>query len=105
MADSLHKTFVDVIKANSVDSQYEIRAYYHGELMCPNPREKYLMTRSYEQMRAEYDLLHCNEVTEEDIMKVYMASQLMPFPYLAFGISLIPLTFIIVMGLLTWMRT
>jgi hypothetical protein len=50
------------------DGDKEIRFTMCRGLVCPNPAEYARMTRSYEQMRAEYDLLHCLEVTEEDIL-------------------------------------
>lgn len=48
----------------------EITVYWHGELLCLNPREHYMNTRSYDDMKREYDLLHANEISEEDIMKL-----------------------------------
>lgn len=51
---------------------YEIRYYFHRELLCPNPREHYKNTRTYEQMRQEYELLTCTEITEEDILELYL---------------------------------
>lgn len=45
----------------------EISSLWYGTLICPNPREHYKNTRSFEQMRLEYDLTHCHEITEEDV--------------------------------------
>ncbi len=44
----------------------EVRVWWQGGLVCPNPREYTKMTRAYEDMRAEYNLLHCGEYTEEE---------------------------------------
>lgn len=48
--------------------ELEVRVYWHCELMCPNPVEYYQMTRSYESLRFEHDLLHCDEFSDEQIM-------------------------------------
>ena len=63
-------TDVTFYKGMTEDGKYEVRVGYTAELMCPNPREAYMRSRTYEQMRAEYDLLHIGEVTEEDLMRV-----------------------------------
>lgn len=49
-------------------SEMEVRIYFNAEMVLPNPTEYYKNTRSYADMRAEYDLLHCNEVTAEDCL-------------------------------------
>lgn len=51
----------------------EVRFYYHGELLCPNPMKTYQMTRSYESLKAEYDLLHAGELDEFDLLKLEAA--------------------------------
>lgn len=51
---------------------YEIRYYLHGELLCPNPIKTYKNTRTYEQMRQEYELQTCTEFTEEEILDLYL---------------------------------
>lgn len=63
-------------------------------LVCPNPTEYYRMTRSYDQMKAEYDLLRCNEVTDEDVMKVALGMTKQRydysyFPYVALSIPIL----------------
>lgn len=55
----------------SDEKEYKLRYYFHGELACPNPREHYKYTRTYEQLRAEYDLLNCDKITNEDILEAY----------------------------------
>lgn len=45
----------------------EVRMYWHGELACPNPREYHRHTRSFDDMRLEYDLLNCHKITDEDL--------------------------------------
>lgn len=52
----------------------EYRVWYSGQLMCPNPREYYQMTRSYQSLRNEYDLLHSHEFTEEEVL--YLTARL-----------------------------
>lgn len=49
---------------------YEVRAYVQCGLAMPNPNEYYRMTRSYEQMKAEYELLQMAKFTEEDIYRI-----------------------------------
>lgn len=55
------------IADSDVDSDLEIRLVYYGELVCPNPREYYKNTRSYDDMRSEYDLLTCYKLTEDEV--------------------------------------
>lgn len=50
----------------SDEKEYELRYYFHGELACPNPREYCKYTRTYEQLRAEYELLNCHKLTKEE---------------------------------------
>lgn len=52
--------------------EYEVRYYFHGELVCPNPTEYYRYTRTYKQMRQEYDLLNCDKITDEDILEAIL---------------------------------
>lgn len=54
------------------DEEYEVRYFFHGELACPNPTEYYKATRSYEDMRREYDLLNCDKITDEDIIEAML---------------------------------
>lgn len=61
---------MDIVTHTEHIGDWEIRHGYIGELACPNPRERYMMTRTYEDMRKEYDLLHCGEITEEDMMRI-----------------------------------
>lgn len=35
--------------------------------MCPNPIEHYKMTRSFESLKQEYDLLHSAELADEEL--------------------------------------
>ena len=53
------------------DKDIEIRCGCYYELLCRNPREMYQNTRSYESLKQEYDLLHCNDITDEDLIKLY----------------------------------
>ncbi len=46
----------------------EIRVVYYGQLIIPNPQEHYKNTRSYEQMRFEYELRNAGKITEEDAL-------------------------------------
>lgn len=55
------------------DGDKEVRVMYYMGLWCPNPREYYRNTRSFEQMKQEYDLLTCHQVKEEDVLKVALA--------------------------------
>lgn len=47
---------------------FEYRTYTYQGLVCPNPIEYYKMTRSYNDLRAEYDLLNCYKLDETDLM-------------------------------------
>lgn len=49
------------------DDNLEIRVVYYFGLMIPNPSEFYRNTRSYEDMRMEYDLLNCAKITDEEL--------------------------------------
>lgn len=51
-------------------SELEVTCGFYGELVCTNPLESYRMTRSYEDMRREYDLLNLGKYTEEDVLFV-----------------------------------
>lgn len=55
------------------DGDKEVRVMYYMGLSCPNPRDYYKNTRSFEQMKQEYDLLTCHQVKEEDVLKVALA--------------------------------
>jgi hypothetical protein len=48
----------------------EYTAYLYQGLVCPNPTEYYKRTRSYADMRAEYDLLNCHKLTEQEKAKL-----------------------------------
>ncbi len=83
----------------------EVRTFVYAGLMCPNPTEYYRMTRTYEQMKAEHNLLTCNEVTKEDVMKVAVAmaktSQSAPiFPNVAFALILLEVLWLLTLSLL-----
>lgn len=56
------------------DDKFENRIVYYDGLVIPNPREYTKNTRSFEDMRLEYDLLHGHEFTEEDLRLVMNAS-------------------------------
>lgn len=67
--------------------QYESRAYFHGELTCPNPREYYRMTRSYGDMKREWEMsnldrgedlntLNCNEPVRFPHYAIFMLQML-----------------------------
>lgn len=59
--------------SSTVKDGLEYRTFIYGGLMCPNPTEHYKHTQTYEQMRQEYEFLTCNQVTEEDVLKVALA--------------------------------
>jgi len=53
----------------------EIRSGYYCELLCQKPLEQWQMTRSFESMKMEYDLLHCHEFTDTQIIEFAHALQ------------------------------
>ncbi len=72
----------------------EVRVYWQGELMCPNPVEHYKNTRTYEQMRFEYDLLHAGELDEIDLMRLASIKRNIWAPYIVlWAVEAIALTF------------
>lgn len=56
-----------------MNDKWEYRSYWHGELMCPEPRKYYQMTRSYESMREEWEMLHPEDSTENQIAFAQLA--------------------------------
>ncbi len=63
------KTALNVV----VKDGFEYRSYVEQGLVCPNPRERYLRTRSYADLKAEYDLLNCHKLDETDLMYLELA--------------------------------
>lgn len=49
------------------EPEYEVRFFYSLEPLIKNPAEYYRHTRSYEEMREEYEFLNCGKITIEDI--------------------------------------
>lgn len=43
-------------------SKYEQRTYYQAGLACSNPREYARMTRSYNDIRMEYEILNSTDL-------------------------------------------
>ena len=54
----------------------EVRLAYYSGLVCPNPAEYYKNTRSYADMRTEYELLHSYEINLIEFNKL-----LRPMPW------------------------
>ena len=52
------------------NNQNEVRDFFQHGLMRPNPRQYYQMTRSYESLRQEYNLLNCDKVSDEDLINI-----------------------------------
>lgn len=50
----------------------EVRIFWQGELVMPNPTEYCKNTRSYEDMRLEHELLHGHELSQEELELLYM---------------------------------
>ena len=47
----------------------EYTVYLYQGLVCPNPTQTYLNTRSYQDLKDEYELLNCYKITQEDLDK------------------------------------
>lgn len=58
--------FEKVLEEAKTNSDIEVRYYCESGLVCPYPVKDWKMNRSYADMRAEYDLLHAGEFTEEE---------------------------------------
>lgn len=66
---------MEIKRSVHIKDGLEYTTVIYGELLVPKPRQTYLHTRSYADMRAEYDLLTCCEVTDEDVMKVALSME------------------------------
>ncbi len=64
-------------------------------LVLPNPREHYKNTRSYEDIRFEYDLLNGDKITEQDFPKFSISTSVHVYLFvLSLTISLISILFL-----------
>lgn len=78
------------------DNQYEVRTLMFGGLACPNPREYYKNTRSYDDMRREYNLLNCGIITDEQILITVSANKNSLIPFTLFYWSMLAATAILI---------
>lgn len=81
----------------------EVRTYLQHGLMCPNPREYYRMTRSYEDMRLEHDLLHPWEPSDLELQLIFARIKASQIPNtILFFPMIIPLIFLLLMVFCYW---
>jgi hypothetical protein len=77
----------------------EITYTLYGELVCPNPTEYYRMTRPYADMRAEYELLTCNTITDEDMLLLDSKLKALEYSRNRLRFSVISLVLVVILGM------